>query len=178
MDGDQRFSGSPLVLLLSWLCVFRESTQPVGFLCFLFEWKSELSEFSFGQFPSIFFPLSSDSQFIFGFWVQSFCLSIILIESIVGYVFHPSRHHLDTKGPFRFDPFLWFVLCFDSFQACDPCPSGFAFWGNATRPKSANEEVLSCYAFTCIHTYTYFLRICYTAFDMHEVWRIWGLQKR
>ena len=68
---------------------------------FLFELKSELSVcecvrlFSFGQFPYILF---SDSHFTFGFWVQCFCSSIILKESVGGCVFYSHRHSLGHRG--------------------------------------------------------------------------------
>lgn len=58
-----------------------------------------------------------------------------LIESVGGCVF------FDTKGV-CFDPFLWFVLCFASFPACDPRPQGSVFWRNVTSFYNSKYKTL------------------------------------
>lgn len=63
------------------------------------------------------------SPFVFG--SNPFVRLPFLIESVGGCVF------LDTKGV-CFKPFLWFVLCFASFPACDLRPSGSVFCRNVT----------------------------------------------
>ena len=70
---------------ISWLVACFCLSENLSWVC--------LRLFSFGQFPYILF---SDSHFTSGFWVQCFCSSIILIESVGGCVFYSHRHLLDT----------------------------------------------------------------------------------
>lgn len=72
-------------------------------------------------------------------------LHLGFLGPILLFVYHSNRP-FGHRGTILLWPLLWFVQCFDSHPACDCCPPGFAFWGNATLPKSANEEVISWYA--------------------------------
>ena len=74
--------------LFSWLCVFRESTPSIGFLCFAFEiFLSAI--FYFILFPPL-CPVTLTSPLVFG--SNPFCLSFNFIESVGGYVFYSHRH--------------------------------------------------------------------------------------
>lgn len=78
-----------------------------------------MSVFILTSFYTFCFPLFSASHFTFCFWVQSFRSSTVF-------------DRISRWLCVCFKPFLWFVLCFASFPACDLRPSGSVFCRNVT----------------------------------------------
>ena len=101
---------------ISWLSVFS-----VGL-------KSELSVFEISFFLPVsthfVFPLISDFHFTLSFWVQYF-LFVYHFLSVSGCGLYSITTFYTPS-----DQFALTLLCFVRFPTCDPCPSGFVFWGN------------------------------------------------
>ena len=109
------------VPLLSWLCVFGESTPSVGSVRFLLGWVFEIL-FVLASFCTFCFP---PDQWLPLLWFLSpvfFCLSLILIESVGGCGFYSHHHLLEIKRPVCFDLLCELCRTFVSFPTCDPVP--------------------------------------------------------
>ena len=141
VTGHQKLLGAPVMFSLSWLQSVSWEFKWGGCMCQGGDAISWVSVFSvWGEnlvcvFEMYFFwPVSIlfvSPRSVTPTWPLVF-RSTVLCWPLVGgcgFYFHCSFEI--PKDQFTLT-LLWFVQCFVRFPPCDPCPSGFVFWGKAT----------------------------------------------